>query len=133
MNKTTFKKQKAELMYNLYQYDLFSDLNQANDANSVTEENQDTYQKIIANLANIDQAIEDNLYNYSLNRLSFVDRAIIRLATYELLYTDYPISFILNDAIDLTKKYSNLDDDKQRKFNNKLLDTIAKAVRKDQK
>lgn len=36
---------------------------------------------------------------------------------------------IINEAIELTKIYTNLDDEKQHKFNNKVIDQIAKAIK----
>ena len=55
---------------------------------------------------------------------------IIRLGVYEMIYTDTPVEIIINEAIDLTKKFCNLDDDKARKFNNRLLDTIKNKLGK---
>ncbi|MDY0210562.1 MAG: transcription antitermination protein NusB [Acholeplasma sp.] len=88
----------------------------------------DLYQGVMDHLAEIDQLIKDNLFNYSLERLSFVDRAIIRLAVYELKYTDTPNPIVINEAVKLTKSFSNLDDEKQSAFTNRLLDTIAKRL-----
>ena len=72
--------------------------------------------------------IKTNLTNYTIDRLSFVDRAIIRLAVYEMLKTETPKPVIINEAIILTKDYSNLDDQKQSAFTNKLLDNISKRI-----
>jgi len=79
---------------------------------------------ITAALAKIDTIISDNLENWTIDRLNLVDKAIVRNAVYELTATDLPFEVIIDEAIELTKKYSNLDDDKARAFNNKLLDTI---------
>lgn len=88
-----------------------------------------TYQEIINEQVEIDDVISNNLFNYTLNRLAYIDRAIIRLAVYELKYTETPAPVIINEAIILTKAFSDLDDEKQHKFNNKLLDNINKDVR----
>lgn len=118
------KNYRNELINYLYQYDLMSGNNVVED-----EEFQATYDEIIENIDEIDDIITSNLFNYQLERLSFVDRAIIRLATYELKFTELPSAIIINEAINLTKQFSDLDDEKQHKFNNKLLDNINKDLR----
>lgn len=87
------------------------------------------YDGIIANLNAIDKTIEEHLFNYSLKRLSFVDRAILRIAVYEIMFSELPVNIVINEAIMLTKKFSDLDDEKQHKFNNRVLDNIAKKIR----
>lgn len=76
------------------------------------------------NLTRIDEVISKNLQKWTIERLSYVDRAIIRLAVYELLETTTPASIIIDEAIEITKEYSNLDDGTQSKFTNRLLDEI---------
>ena len=63
--------------------------------------------------------------------LNYVDRAIIRLAVSELLDGDLAKDIIINEALELTKEYSNLDDDKQVKFNNRLLDNISQGMKNE--
>lgn len=116
------REKRLEVVNCLYQFDL---LNKEIDKsflniNSICEE-------IINNLNVIDSIIENSLENYTLNRLSYVDRAIIRLATYEMKFTDRAHPIIINEAIELTKELSDIDD-KQFKFNNKLLDNIKKRI-----
>jgi N utilization substance protein B len=76
----------------------------------------------------IDEIISESLTNYKLNRLSMVDRAILRVATFEMKYENLPKEIAINEALELTKTYSNLDDNKQVKFNNKVLDTISRML-----
>jgi N utilization substance protein B len=45
------------------------------------------------------------------------------------MHTDLAKEIIINESIELTKIYTNLDDEKQRKFNNKVIDQITKAIR----
>lgn len=82
------------------------------------------------NLDRIDQVIVDSLKNWTINRLSYVDRAIIRLAVYELLETNTPTNVIIDEAIEITKEYSNLEDDSQSKFTNRLLDDIKEKLKR---
>lgn len=80
------------------------------------------------NLDKIDQVIVESLKNWTINRLSYVDRAIIRLAVYELLETNTPVNIVIDEAIEITKEYSNLEDDSQSKFTNRLLDDIKEKL-----
>lgn len=120
---------RTELMHLLYQYDLYKSDQLPFIPVFENESTSDIYYQIIDHLSKIDELIESNLYDYKLYRLSFVDRAIIRLATFELLKTDLDKRIIIDEAIELTKTYSNLDDMKQHKFNNRVLDEIAKKLR----
>ena len=59
--------------------------------------------------------------DWSIDRLSKVDKAIISLAIYELTSTDTPKVVVINEAIELSKKYS---DEKVTKLINGVLDKI---------
>ena len=89
-----------------------------------------TYQDIVENLEKIDKVIGDNLVGYTIDRLNYVDLAIVENAVYEMLFSDTPIEIIINEAVNLTKKYSNLDDDAAKRFNNRLLDNIKTKLGK---
>jgi N utilization substance protein B len=88
----------------------------------------DTAKKVLVHLPEIDEIIRRSLINYSIDRLSYVDRAIIRLATFEMLFTDTPHNIVINEAIELTKEYSDIEDGSQVRFNNRLLDTIKESI-----
>ena len=85
---------------------------------------KETIKEINQNQINIDLIINKNLENYTLSRINYVDKAIIRLATHELISKKVPHNIIIDEALELTKEYSNLDDGLQVKFNNRLLDKI---------
>ena len=76
---------------------------------------------VLDNLEDIDSSISKYLENWSIDRLGLTDQAIIRIATYELIYTDTPNLVCINEAIELAKKYS---DDKVVKMINGVLDKI---------
>ncbi len=78
----------------------------------------------------IDATIEDALVGYTLKRLSTVDRAIIRLAVFELRHTQTPSEIVLDEALHLTHIYTDMGDKKAVAFNNKLLDSILKGLKK---
>ncbi len=62
------------------------------------------------------------LVDWELKRLSKVDQAILLLAIYELEYTDTPRAVVINEAIELSKLYS---DEKVVKMINGVLDSIC--------
>jgi len=74
-----------------------------------------TYQNDIDILAN------KYLKNWTIDRLGNTDIAILRLGIYELLYTDTPDIVCINEAIELSKNYS---DDEVAKMINAVLDKI---------
>jgi N utilization substance protein B len=77
-------------------------------------------------LALIDEFLSEASENWSLHRMSVVDRNILRLATYELLdRLDIPPSVSLNEAIEIAKKYSTPD---AAVFINGVLDRIKRMV-----
>lgn len=67
----------------------------------------------------IDTALAEKLENWSLNRLPKIERTVLRLAVYELLFmADTPQRVVLNEAIELCKTFG---DDKSSKFVNGVL------------
>lgn len=74
-------------------------------------------------LARIDAEIEGTSENWSLTRMPFVDRNILRLAVYEILFEgDVPDSVVINEAIEMAKLYGGED---SSKFINGVLGRIA--------
>ena len=61
------------------------------------------------------------LNNWNINRLGLTDAAIIKIAIYELLYTDTPTKVVIDEAIELSKDYS---DEKVVGMINGVLDKI---------
>ena len=67
----------------------------------------------------IDAILEEKLENWTLSRLPKIERTVLRLSVYELLYMqDTPQKVVLNEAIELCKVFS---DDKSSKFVNGVL------------
>ena len=67
----------------------------------------------------IDAALEEKLENWTLSRLPKIERTVLRLSVYELLYMkDAPERVVLNEAIELCKVYG---DEKSSKFVNGVL------------
>lgn len=80
-----------------------------------------------SNLSKIDQLISKYAENWELKRMASVDRAILRMATFELInQLDTPVNVIIDEAIEIAKKYSTAE---SGKFVNGLLDKIKEEVR----
>lgn len=76
----------------------------------------------------IDAAISAAAENWHLDRMAVVDKNILRMAAYELLFAvDIPPKVSINEAIDIAKKYG---DQNSSKFVNGILDNINKKQRK---
>ena len=80
---------------------------------------------VLNNIDDIDKEISKYLENWTIDRLGLTDQAIIRISLYELLYTDTPNLVCINEAIELSKKYS---DEKVSKMINGVLDKIYHEV-----
>ena len=79
-------------------------------------------------LAAIDDTIQGASRNWRLDRMSRVDRNILRLATYELVHSlDVPIKVVINEAVELAKRYGASE---APAFVNGILDRIAQGVRR---
>ena len=77
---------------------------------------------VLEHRASLDQKIQDQAQNWDLRRMAVVDRNILRLAIYEMLYRDdIPPIVSINEAVDVAKKYSTQD---SGKFVNGILDKI---------
>lgn len=57
-------------------------------------------------LAAIDEVIEAAATDWRLERMSAIDRNILRLATYELRYTETPRGVVMDEAVEIAKQYS---------------------------
>lgn len=76
------------------------------------------------NLDKIDTVISKYADNWQIKRMAVVDRNILRLATYEMLFVkDIPPKVSINEAIELAKKYGDVE---SSKFINGVLDKIKK-------
>lgn len=84
---------------------------------------------VLDHVEELDQQIKSALKHWDLERLSLVDKNILRFALAELLFFDeVPTKVIMNEAIDIAHKYSSND---AGKFVNGVLDRFAREHRKD--
>ena len=76
---------------------------------------------IIKNQKEINELANKYMNNWTIDRLNKVDQAILSLGIYELMYTETPSVVAINEAIELSKKYS---EEKVTKMINGILDKI---------
>ena len=127
--KLTRTEAREKIMIILYQIDFYLKDDIPFDVEEVIKENlemdnkyvRDVTHGVLDNIENIDKIINKYLDNWDLDRLGKTDRAILRLATYEMIYYDTPKVVAINEAVELSKKYS---DDKVVKLINAVLDKI---------
>lgn len=82
-------------------------------------------------LPELDAHIKANSENWSMDRMPSVDRAILRLACYEMMYVEeVPISVAINEAVDLAKDFGG--EDESPKFVNGVLGSIATELEQAQ-
>ena len=87
-----------------------------------------TLTEIIDKLEEIDNIISNNLKDWKLERLSKMDRQILRISAYEILHSDIPYKVSINEAVELSKKYSEKDE--SYKFINGVLKGIVETSTK---
>jgi len=77
----------------------------------------------------IDSTLAAAIENYSFHRLAAVDRNILRLAAYEILFRDdIPVAVSINEAVEIAKRFGTTD---SAKFVNGVLDRISNDAKKD--
>lgn len=127
------KKTRSELRENimtiLYQINVYRSENMEYELESVLEENKANEDKFILEIVNgvlnheseLDELINKYMKDWTVSRLGNIDKALFRMSTYELLYTNTPHVVSINEGIELSKKYS---DEKVTKMLNAVLDNI---------
>lgn len=79
------------------------------------------YEGILSNLEKLDERVAKFLKEDSLCE---IDKAILRLGAYELLYTDTQSAVVINEAVELAKELSY---ENSAKFINAILDSLSKS------
>lgn len=131
---------RIRAMMILYNYDINQRLDYDNILNIINqEEDASTYEEAflrtlvdgtIEHLYDIDAIIRKNLENYTINRLSYVDRSLIRLAVYEMYLLKTPKHIVINEWLEISRVYTQIEEFDSVKFNNYLLDKIATYLEK---
>ena len=132
MQQLTRSELRKMIMTILYQINVYDNNKIEYDINNVIKEVleidndfvKDAVYGVITNQSDIDSTINKYMNNWTIDRLGYTDQAILRLATYELNYTNTPPIVIINEAVELAKDYS---DDDVKKMINGVLDKIYHA------
>lgn len=85
---------------------------------------KDVIEGTIKNIKTLDSIIQKYAENWDLNRITIIDRNILRIAIYEMFFLeDIPAPVSINEAVDIAKKFSTIE---SGKFVNGILDEIKK-------
>jgi transcription antitermination protein NusB len=96
------------------------------DVSRIDEHVRELVQQISEKKAAIDNMLQDYLTGWQVDRLSRVDRQILRLACFELVYRDdVPPKAVINEAIELAKHFGT---DESGKFVNGVLGRLLQAL-----
>ena len=125
----TRHEQRYKAMTILYQANLYKNNNIEYDIKDIIHEQIEEDNKFIEMLVNgvmenievLDDIANKYLDNWDINRLGFTDQAILRIGIYEILNTETPDVTCIDEAIRLSKEYS---DDKVCKMINGVLDKV---------
>lgn len=82
---------------------------------------------VFENLTEIDDLIQKHCIGWKISRIPKVSLIILRLSVYEMLFEDIPVGATINEAVELTKIYSDED---AGAFINGVLGAIAKECKK---
>ena len=77
-------------------------------------------------LSALDERIAQHSRNWRVDRMAAVDRNVLRLATWELLELDTPVAVVIDEAVDLARRFGS---DTSPAFVNGILDAVARDVR----
>ena len=116
----------------LYAYDLGNG-NIAEHSNEILEEKKirnkqrdfalGLYDGVMENIEVVDKAIIEHLKEWDFERLGAIERAALRLATYEILFGELDSAVVINEAVEITKAFGT---EQSPKFINGVLDAISK-------
>lgn len=132
MNRSEIREEAFKLIYSLEiqkkepieeQIELYIQSNGIDNKKAI-EYIEDAVNGIEKNKEVITEKIEKNLkQDWKIDRISKVDLAILKLAIYEIKYKDIPFKVVINEAVELAKKYG---EDNSKNFVNGILASIVK-------
>jgi len=122
---------REKIMTILYQIDIYRTNKIPYEVDDVIKENMEVENEFVKEVVygvntyydDINTLADEYLVNWSIKRLDKTGANILRMALYELIYTDTPRIVVINEAVELAKKYS---DDSVRKMINASLDKYVK-------
>ena len=81
------------------------------------------FRGVMDHINELDEAIVTHLKEWDFDRLGSIERATLRLGSYEIIYTDLDSAVVINEAIEVAKAFGT---EQSPKFINGVLDAIAK-------
>jgi len=90
----------------------------------------DLVMNYILHQEDIKKEIEKHSENWTIKRMSTLDRSILYIAVYELMFTDTPPPVIINEALEIAKRFCGPG---TGKFLNGVLDAVNKELRESEK
>ncbi|HOD59574.1 MAG: transcription antitermination factor NusB [Candidatus Cloacimonetes bacterium] len=90
----------------------------------------DLVMNYILHQKDIEKEIEKHSENWTIKRMSTLDRSILYIAVYELMFTDTPPPVIINEALEIAKRFCGTG---TGKFLNGVLDAVNKDLRESEK
>ena len=134
MNRSEMREQAFKIMYSLEiqknenleeQLELYIESNEIKDESAI-EYIKDAVLGIEENKKEILANIEKNLKkDWKIERISKIDLVILKLAIYEIKYKEIPYKVVINEAVELAKKYG---EDNSKNFVNGILASIVKDM-----
>jgi N utilization substance protein B len=121
----------------LYQHDLNPDVSADTVREMIQEELRDEdlarfawslFAGVMESRPALDQKIQDAAANWTVNRMAPTDRNAIRLGAFELLYTDTPPRVVIDEAVELAKRFGGAQ---SSSFVNGVLDKLIPDARRD--
>lgn len=120
---------REKIMTILYQIEMYNKSKYEYNLSDVIKENIDISSEFVTTIVNgviekkeeLDKKVNEYLTDWTIDRLDNLGATILRMSLYEILYTDTPNIVVINEAIELAKKYS---DDNVKKMINAVLDKI---------
>lgn len=137
MNRTEIREQAFKLIYSLEiqkKEEKEEAINLYVESNSITDKNAIVYIKdailgIEKNEKDIIEKIEKNLKaDWKIERISKIDLSILKLAIYEIKYKDIPFKVVINEAVELAKKYG---EDTSKNFVNGILASVVNEEKEE--
>ncbi len=80
-------------------------------------------------LEKIDETIRTRAEHWRIERMAIVDRNVLRLAVYEFLFTDTPHTVVINEALEIARRFSTFE---ATQFINGILDAVKHDLEKNQ-
>ena len=134
-SKSTLRKKSREFaMQMLFQWDMSQQepakleakfWRSAKAADSTRDFANKLFEGAVKHVGVLDALIVEHSANWRLERMALIDRAVLRLAIFELRARETPSKVVLNEAVDLAKKFSS---EQSGAFVNGILDAVSKAL-----